>query len=360
MIKRITCGIALCACLPLGADDPALLARNFTEMARLVRNMGGEASFAAFQDRQLRAIPLYEDFLATHPGSVYDHTVRWTLFTAYMSLDRTAQARQVLDDIQDSLLQELLRVAFSRRRMRDDEAAGGLLEGILEKSQDGNVRARVAQYLVTSGEDAARGLQILDDVIGGARYGPDARAGALLIKADLFRHTDQREPLLADLVARFPQSRAAREGARKLAAARLRVGSDAIPFEVQTTAGAALSLSGLRGKTVLLYFWATHSHPSWRHLADLKKVIAEQPAGSTTVIAVACESYIDLPKAFLAGQGVAWPLVAEGRQWHNTLALLYDVESLPTYVLIDRGGKIALIGTARIEELSEALRKAAN
>jgi hypothetical protein len=73
------------------------------------------------------------------------------------------------------------------------------------------------------------------------------------------------------------------------------------------------------------------------------------------VIAVACESYIDRPKTFLRGQGVNWHLVAEGNKWNSTLAKLYDVKTLPYFVLINAGGKIVTAGQMDAETLLKKL-----
>jgi len=43
--------------------------------------------------------------------------------------------------------------------------------------------------------------------------------------------------------------------------------------------------------------------------------------------------------------------VAEGNKWRNSLARLYDVDSLPSFVLVDRKGKIVCKGTQPVAQL---------
>jgi peroxiredoxin len=238
-----------------------------------------------------------------------------------------------------------------------DRTAGQILES-LEKVEDGATRTRVAQYMLTIGQDPEKYLAMLQGVIDAAAYADEVRARALLVKADLFRFGDQRAPLLAELVKRFPRTRAGQEGARKLAAASLKEGSAAPPFSVTTVDGATLSNDSLRGKAVLIFFWSTWSYPSWKRLDELKKALGAESPERLAVIAVACEDLIERPKGFFAGEKIAWPLVAEGKEWHNALALLYDVNSLPYYVLIDREGRLILPGTTKLDEVLKALARA--
>jgi peroxiredoxin len=339
------------------ADDPELLAREFVQLAANVNSLGGAANLLGYRDRQRRAIPLYREFLYKHPESVYSNTVRWSLYTAYLSIESRTRALQVLDEIQDSLLQELLRVSYAQKQLGNEKGSNQVLEGILATSEDGGIRARVAQYLYMT-EDTDKALEILNAVIENRDQPDEIRARALLIKADLFRFPTQDVSILRDLVKLFPKTEAGREGRRRLTAALLSEGDEAIPFTVKTVAGDTITLASLRGKAVLLYFFATWSYPSWRNISQLKKTIESLPAGSIQVIGAACDTYVDRPAEFFGDKGITWPLVAEGNKWRNTLALLYDVRSLPYYVVIDRSGTIVTRGVLELEALEKAVRRA--
>ncbi len=340
----------------LWADDPELLARDFVRLSIDVSNLGGSANLSGYKDRQRRAIPLYREFLHTHPDSVYSTTVRWSLFSAYLSLQWQEQASQVLDEIQDSLVQELLRVSFAQKNLGNTTGAGQLLEGLLAKTEHGGIQARAAQYLYMTGE-TEDALKRLNAVIEDTKQPDHIRGRALLIKAELFRFPqddttvrDKRIALLRELVTRFPATQAGGEGKRKLRAALLSTGDAALPFTVTTVTGATITSTDLKGKAILLYFWATWSYPSWRNLKELRQAIAACAAGSIVVIGAACDTYVDRPRNFFAEKQVTWPLVAEGNKWRNSLAQLYDVRSLPYYVLVNRYGKIVNHGIVRLTQ----------
>jgi len=341
----------------LRADDPELLAKDFVNLARTIAGLGTPETYEEYRALQRRAVPLYRDFLNRHPDSVYSNTVRWSLYGAYVSLEWKEQASAVLDEILDSTLQELLRVCHAQRNIGNTKGADQILEGLLAKSEDGGVRARTAQYLYMIGQ-TDRALKIINEVIEDPKEPDEIRARALLIKADLFRFPTQDVSILKELVKRFPDTKAGKEGKRRLRAALAVPGSDALPFEVKTVDGRLLRSEELRGKVVLLWYFATWSYPSWRDLDKLKKAVEKLPAGSVTVICAACETYRDRPKVFLQEKGISWPLVSEGNKWRNSLALLYDVRTLPYYVLIDRKGKIAFKGSMRVDKLIPFLEQA--
>ena len=347
------------------ADDPELLAKNFVRLAETLTKLGGWANYQDYRTRQHRATALYRDFLTQHPESVYSNKIRWSLYSSYLATDKKPEASLVLDDIQDALIKELLQVAFARRAAGDQKRAGQLMEGLLAKTEDGGVKARLAEFLYVSGE-FDRALAILDEVSTQAKYPDHVRARAMLITADLFRLRAPDDPTLLTkraetlrtLSRTFPQTAAGLEGGRKLAAALLRDGSKALPFTVKTVDGRTITSAGLRGKVVLLYFFATWSYPSWRELETLKKEIDKAPGDSIQVIAAACEEYVDRPREFFATRGITWPLVAEGNKWRNSLARLYDVNKLPHFVLIDGKGLIVTTGTMRLVKLQAYLQSA--
>ncbi len=338
------------------AEDPKNLANEFTKLAEAVANLKGEATFADFQKRQGRAALFYRSFLQEHPDSVYSNKVRWALYSAYLTLERKEEAGQVLEKIQESVLKELLRISYAQKNLGEAAAGGQILEGVLEKSDSGAVRAIVAQFLWYTGE-RKRALKLLNEVIRDTenKYPPREEAQALLVKAGCYYGTEVANGLLQELVDTYPTTEAGREGAVKLRAALLKPGSDAVPFSVTTVDGEPLSLQTLKGKPVLLYFWATYSYASWKDLGKLKAKLGTAADGPVTVVAVACESYIDRPKTFLRGQGVSWRLVAEGNKWNSTLAKLYDVKTLPYFVLINAEGKIVTAGQPDAETLLKKL-----
>lgn len=104
--------------------------------------------------------------------------------------------------------------------------------------------------------------------------------------------------------------------------------------------GKEISLGSLRGKVVLLDFWATWCGPCMQSLPELLALYAEfQPQGLEIVGVSLDESAEDLRRVITA-YGISWPVAFEGRRWDNRVAGLYRVYQIPTAYLIDKDGVI--------------------
>jgi peroxiredoxin len=139
------------------------------------------------------------------------------------------------------------------------------------------------------------------------------------------------------------------------------VGDLAREFEAPRLDGRTLKLSELRGKHVLLDFWAT-----WCGMcrADLPRLLAayerHAPGGKLEIVGVSVDQDVELVRQFLATRGMAWPQTALGPSASNPLARLYNVHSTPSTVLIGPDGTILalnLTGAELARELDARLAR---
>jgi cytochrome oxidase Cu insertion factor (SCO1/SenC/PrrC family) len=138
-----------------------------------------------------------------------------------------------------------------------------------------------------------------------------------------------------------------------------RVGDLAPPFEARTVDGRPLALADLRGKVVLLDFWAT-----WCGICrlELPRLIdahaALSPGGRFEIVGVSVDTDLDLVPRFVASRGIGWPQTALGPAAKNPIARLYNVNSTPSTVLVDASGRIAalnLVGEPLRKKIEELL-----
>ncbi len=109
----------------------------------------------------------------------------------------------------------------------------------------------------------------------------------------------------------------------------------------QTMAGETLSLESLRGKVVLVDFWATWCKPCIKTMPELEAIYRDYEKLGLEVVGVSVDQGDDREKKvkkFLDKKPVAYPIVIdtdEAASWEA-----FHVAALPTLYLIDRDGKI--------------------
>lgn len=131
-------------------------------------------------------------------------------------------------------------------------------------------------------------------------------------------------------------------------------GEPAPDFMLPNLQGEPVSLASLRGRPVIVYFWATWCHYCLETMPELQSLRQQhQPAG-LEILAVNILESADKVRAHARRHGLTLPILLdqEGRVTQN-----YAVRATPAYYLIDRSGNVReiLIGAAHPEELAQRL-----
>lgn len=137
----------------------------------------------------------------------------------------------------------------------------------------------------------------------------------------------------------------------------LTMGSVFPDFNEKDLAGQPLSVGALRGKVVLIDFWATWCPPCRAELPNVINAYQQHHNQGFEVIGVSLDESREKLKDFIAAQKMTWPQYFDGQGWGNKLASKYGIQSIPATILLDGEGKI--IGrNLRGEELEQAVAKA--
>jgi thiol-disulfide isomerase/thioredoxin len=135
------------------------------------------------------------------------------------------------------------------------------------------------------------------------------------------------------------------------------VGKAAPDFTVQSVDGKPYSLSSLKGKPVLLDFWATWCAPCRKAMPSIDKLFQDYKDQGLMVLGVDGAEERTLVQDFLKKTPMAHPAVLSGE---STILKDYQVKAFPTFVLIGPDGKIAdyQMGFGGDEMLRDMLEKA--
>lgn len=131
-------------------------------------------------------------------------------------------------------------------------------------------------------------------------------------------------------------------------------------FALRTLTGESVSVTALRGKVVLVDFWATWCAPCRRSMPELQTLHERYGARGFSVLGVSIDERADAKvKKFVAAQKVRYPIAIDGGTVPAWQA--YRVKSVPAAFLLDASGQVVAQWTGRapaVDELVKAIEAA--
>lgn len=120
----------------------------------------------------------------------------------------------------------------------------------------------------------------------------------------------------------------------------LMVGGTAPDFSQETPEGEMLSLSELRGKVVLLDFWASWCGPCRRENPNVVRVYQKYKDQGFEILSVSLDNKKDRWLDAIEKDEMTWHHVSDLKGWGNEVAQTYGVRSIPQTILLDPDGKV--------------------
>ncbi len=102
--------------------------------------------------------------------------------------------------------------------------------------------------------------------------------------------------------------------------------------------GSEVDLSKMKGKVVLIDFWATWCGPCVREIPSVRKTYEELNPKGFEVIGISLDSDKGKLEDFIARNGMPWPQFFDGKGWQTSLAKEHGISSIPTMWLVDKQG----------------------
>lgn len=128
----------------------------------------------------------------------------------------------------------------------------------------------------------------------------------------------------------------------------------AFRVEALSNKGQFVDLPAMKGKVVMLDFWATWCGPCRESMPHVKAIYDELKSKGFEVMGVTAEERASVNK-FFVDHAVPYPIFLDGDHSVNDA---YDISQIPTAVVIDRQGNVVFSGHPEDEGLRPAIEKA--
>ncbi|MBZ5708393.1 TlpA family protein disulfide reductase [Nannocystis pusilla] len=124
----------------------------------------------------------------------------------------------------------------------------------------------------------------------------------------------------------------------------------ALAGESLNESAAPVDLAAMRGKLVLVDFWASWCEPCRRELPELEALYRRHQAGGLEMIGVSLDEQRADAQAFLRDVVVSFPMIHDEGQ---ALAKSWSPPKMPTLYVVDKDGKIVKVyeGEVKVADL---------
>ena len=226
------------------------------------------------------------------------------------------------------LLDGLLVVAFNSDKAKGRAIATEILSA--KVSEDIKVQAKVLLAKLDMNPSAIREL---------LKEHPDHQELYMyLLQIALNGPADKAKALAAEILeSKAPEEIKMRA---KDALSKLELVGKPIDIKYQAVDGREVDVSRLKGKVVLIDFWATWCGPCVAELPNVKAVYDKQHEKGFEIVGISLDETKSALDKFVAAQNMAWPQFFDGNGWHNKFAAQFGVQAVPAMWLVDKKGLV--------------------
>ena len=136
------------------------------------------------------------------------------------------------------------------------------------------------------------------------------------------------------------------------------------PFELEFTdavSGSTISMGSLKGKVVVVDFWATWCGPCVAEMPTMKKLYQKYHGQGVEFLGISLDQPkeqggLDALKKFVKEKEIPWPQYYQGKGWQSDFSSSWGINSIPSMFVVDQEGKLVSVeARGNLEKLIPSL-----
>ena len=113
-----------------------------------------------------------------------------------------------------------------------------------------------------------------------------------------------------------------------------------LALKFTTASGKHVDLAEMKGKVVLIDFWATWCGPCVKEVPHVVEAYGKYHDKGFEIVGISLDSDKSALSKFIKEHGMAWPQYFDGKGWENVMAKRFGIHSVPSMWLVDKQGNL--------------------